>query len=243
MASSMIAENLDNIKNQIHQAEQKASVKTGSVRLCAVSKFHPAQAVMDAFDAGQFLFGENRVQEASEKFLLVNQELSDKGIKKLPELHIIGSLQSNKVKKAVAIASCIQSVDRIELVEEIEKHCANLGKQISVFFEYHTAEDSKSGYENEDELFKTLERCANGDFPHVIPVGLMTMAPFVSEEAPIRKSFITLRNLRDSIHSRFPSLPIRELSMGMSGDFKIAIEEGSTMVRIGTAIFGERNYQ
>lgn len=243
MSDPTIAERLNEVKNQIHQAEQKAGVKSGSVRLCAVSKFHPAQAVIDALKAGQILFGENRVQEANEKFLQVNQELSASGSKNLPELHIIGSLQTNKVKKAVAIASCIQSVDRLDLLKEIEKHCASLEKQVSVFFEMHTGEDSKSGYKSEDELYQSLECCARGDFPHVIPAGLMTMAPFVDDEGLIRKSFITLRNLRDSIHGRFPSLPIRELSMGMSGDFKIAIEEGSTMVRIGTAIFGERNYQ
>ncbi|MBO4318907.1 MAG: YggS family pyridoxal phosphate-dependent enzyme [Treponema sp.] len=243
MSKSEIEEKLLNIKNQIHLAEKKASAKSDSVRLCAVSKFHPAQDVIDAFNAGQILFGENRVQEATEKFTEINQTLAAQGVNKLPELHIIGSLQSNKVKKAVSISSCIQSVDRIELLEDIEKHCAGLDKQISVFFEYHTAEDSKSGYESEDDLFRSLERCASGDFPHVIPAGLMTMAPFVQDEKLIRKSFITLRNLRDSIHTRFPSLPVRELSMGMSGDFLIAIEEGSTMVRIGTAIFGERNYQ
>lgn len=243
MGSSMIAENLNDIKNQIHLAEEKAGAKKDSVRLCAVSKFHPAQDVIDAFEAGQILFGENRVQEANEKFTEINTTLSDRGEKSLPELHIIGTLQSNKVKKAVAISTCIQSVDRIELLEEIEKHCSSLGKQISVFFEIHTAEDSKSGYQDEIELFKSLERCAKGDFPHIIPQGLMTMAPFVEEEAPIRKSFITLRKLRETVNEKYPSLPIKELSMGMSGDFKIAIEEGSTMVRIGTAIFGKRDYQ
>lgn len=234
MTESQIAENFHRIREEIKAAELKSGRKEGSVRLCAVSKFHPVDAVKSALKANQFLFGENRVQEAYGKF----NELNDSRA----ELHIIGQLQSNKVKKAVEIASCIQSVDRESLLEEIEKEAAKLEKNICIFFEYHTAEDSKSGYGDEDSLFVSLENFSMGLYPHIMPVGLMTMAPFSQDEKLVRQSFVKLRNLKETVNKKFSNLPITELSMGMSGDFSLAIEEGSTMVRVGTALFGERDY-
>lgn len=234
MTESQIAENFHRIREEIKAAELKSGRKEGSVRLCAVSKFHPVDAVKSALKANQFLFGENRVQEAYGKF----NELNDSRA----ELHIIGQLQSNKVKKAVEIASCIQSVDRESLLEEIEKQAAKLEKNICIFFEYHTAEDSKSGYGDEDSLFVSLENFSMGLYPHIMPVGLMTMAPFSQNEKLVRQSFVKLRNLKETVNQKFSNLPITELSMGMSGDFSLAIEEGSTMVRVGTALFGERDY-
>lgn len=234
MTESQIAENFHRIREEIKAAELKSGRKEGSVRLCAVSKFHPVDAVKSALKANQFLFGENRVQEAYGKF----NELNDSRA----ELHIIGQLQSNKVKKAVEIASCIQSVDRESLLEEIEKQAAKLEKNICIFFEYHTAEDSKSGYGDEDSLFVSLENFSMGLYPHIMPVGLMTMAPFSQDEKLVRQSFVKLRNLKETVNQKFSNLPITELSMGMSGDFSLAIEEGSTMVRVGTALFGDRDY-
>ena len=205
------------------------------MKLVAVSKFHLASSVLEAAEAGQILFGENRVQEASEKF--------DKVTKRFPvaQLHIIGHLQRNKVKEAVRIASCIQSVDRAEILDEIEKRCAEMGKKIEILFEYHTGEKSKSGFESDDEIRAALEKFSYGKYPHIKPRGFMTMAPFTEDENAIRASFKKLRELSISMQSEFPQFDLKELSMGMSGDFKIAIEEGSTMVRVGTAIFGERN--
>ena len=231
-----IKENLENIRYKIAQAEKKSGRAEDSVKLMVVSKFHPADSVLEAFNAGQFLFGENRVQEASEKFpplIDAHPEI---------QLHMIGQLQSNKVKKAVTFASCIQSVDRIDLLKEIEKQCAKLNRTINILFEVHTGEESKSGYESESLLRESVEACAKGDFPHIIPCGFMTMAPFTDDEKLIRKSFITLRELSEKLRGEYSDLPLTELSMGMSGDFEIAIEEGSTLVRVGTAIFGERDY-
>ena len=111
-----------------------------------------------------------------------------------------------------------------------------------MLFEIHTGEDSKSGYKEKSVLLKSVENCANGIYPHIVPKGLMTMAPFTQDEKLIHASFSKLRNLKDELNKSFPSLEINELSMGMSGDYKIAIEEGSTLVRIGTALFGERDY-
>lgn len=237
MTAEQIAENFESVRNQIKEAEKKSGRNEGCVKLCAVSKFHPAEDVLAAFKTGQTLFGENRVQEAFAKFTQINSVSEIK-----PELHIIGSLQTNKVKKAIEIASCIQSVDREELLAEIEKQCAKIEKEIEVFFEIHTGEDSKSGYKEKSVLLKSVGNCANGIYPHIVPKGLMTMAPFTQDEKLIRASFSELRNLKDELNKNFPSLEINELSMGMSGDYKIAIEEGSTLVRVGTALFGERDY-
>jgi len=231
-----INKNLALINQKIKDAQKKTGRPDGCVKLIAVSKFHPSDAVYEAIDAGQFVFGENRVQEASEKFPSI--------IEKFPnvELHMIGQLQTNKVKKAVEIATYIQSVDRIELLHEIEKQCAKINKTIKILFEVHTGEESKSGYTSEEELIKSMDECAKGTFPHIIPCGFMTMAPFTEDKELIRKSFVTLRTLSEKLKAKYPQLPLAELSMGMSGDFEIAIEEGATMVRVGTAIFGERDY-
>ena len=133
-----IKTNLEIIKKKINDAEIKSGRAPGSVKLMAVSKFHPAEAVIEAINTGQFLFGENRVQEAYSKFPSIIQE------NPATELHMIGQLQTNKVRHAVEIASCIESVDRIELISEIEKQCAKIDKKIKILFEYHTGEESKS---------------------------------------------------------------------------------------------------
>ncbi len=206
------------------------------VRLVAVSKFHPADAVIEAIEAGQNVFGENRVQEAAQKFDQVRKTYPD------ASLRIIGSLQRNKVKEAVRVANAIDSVDRIELLEEIEKQAAKIDKKIQVLFEFHTGEESKSGFEDKALVVEALQKIAAGDFPHVEPRGFMTMAPNSSDKNLVRAAFKKLRSLRDECQKEFPQFDLSELSMGMSGDWQIAVEEGSTMVRIGTAIFGQRDY-
>lgn len=226
---------LQSVLQTIREAEKKSSRAENSVRLLAVSKFHPLNLILDAIAAGQFFFGENRVQEAREKFFEVFKTQQN------VRLHLIGSLQKNKVSHAVKIAHCIESVDRITLLQELQRICEKQNKKIEILFELHTAEDSKAGFENFASLHEAVELCANGNFPNIIPKGFMTMAPFTNDEKLIRKSFITLRETKEKLQKEFSSLSLSELSMGMSGDYKIAIEEGSTEVRIGTAIFGERN--
>ncbi len=207
-----------------------------NVKLCAVSKFHSAQKVIEAIEAGQTIFGENRVQEAVQKF----DFLSSKGYR--PQLHIIGTLQRNKVKEAVRIASMIESADRKELVEEIEKQCAKQNKTIQILFEIHTGEESKAGFKSKEELFMVLDEFTENKYPHIQIKGLMTMAPLTEDENLIRKSFRELKCLQSELQEKYSNFDFSELSMGMSSDYKIAVEEGSTMVRIGTAIFGEREY-
>ncbi len=240
MTEQEIQERLARLLADLSDAEQKSGRASGSVKLCAVSKFHSADDVVAAMGAGQLLFGENRVQEAYAKFTQIGALVDEGSLPRKPELHIIGSLQLNKVKKAVEIASCIQSVDREELLREIEKRCAALGKKMRVLFEIHTGEESKAGYTDEKAFFSSLENCASNAYPHIEPLGLMTMAALSEDESLVRKSFSSLRSLQERASKAFPTLSLTELSMGMSGDYRIAVEEGSTMVRVGTAIFGPR---
>lgn len=227
-----IRDNLLRVTDAIREAEARAGRPEGSVSLMAISKFHPAEEIQEAIDSGQFLFGENRVQEAVEKFGAL---MSDNP---RVTLHLVGALQRNKVAKIVSLASCVQSVDRHEILVELDKRARAAGKILEVLFEFHTGEDSKSGFLNEDSLFACIDSLAVLD--SVRCSGLMTMAPFTDDERAIRASFSRLRALRDACAKRYPSLDFTTLSMGMSNDFRIAIEEGSTLVRVGTAIFGAR---
>lgn len=227
-----IAENYKIIDERVRNAEKLADRKPNSVRLMAVSKFHSAEEIEEAIAAGAKLFGENRVQEAAEKFPAL--------LKKYPdiELHLIGSLQRNKVKQIVPLVSCIQSVDRLELIEEIEKQCAKIDKKVKILFEFHTGEESKSGFETIESLTDAVRfalKC-----PHVVPAGFMTMAPFTDDKKVIKASFEKLVSISKIMKELFPDVKFEELSMGMSCDFESAIECGSTLVRVGTAIFGER---
>ena len=229
MTQVSIKENIEKIREKIQKAEIKAGRKEGSVALMAVSKFHPAEAVVEALKANQFLFGENRVQEACGKFPEILHQWEN------AELHLIGSLQRNKVKQILPIASCIQSVDRIELLEENNKI-------IKLLFEVHTGEESKSGFTDVGELEKALELAGENKSLGIECSGFMTMAPFTEDKKLIQASFSQLASLSEKLKNQYKDLPLKELSMGMSSDFEIAIEEGSTLVRVGTAIFGERVY-
>lgn len=227
---------IETILQNINDACSKSNRNSSDVKLMAVSKFHPVEEILQAYNCGLKLFGENRVQESCAKFPEILQNNTD------VELHLIGSLQRNKVKNIVPLCSCIQSLDRIELAQEIQKQCEKINKKMNVLFEVHTAEDSKSGFQNIDDIKTTLDYILSLENSFLEPVGFMTMAPFTENEIEIRKSFITLRDIRDKIQKEYSDFNFTELSMGMSQDYKIAIEEGSTLVRIGTAIFGERKY-
>jgi len=227
-----IAENLARVREGIAEAALRAGRSPSDVELMAVSKFHPESAVREAIEAGQTLFGENRVQEAAGKFPAILADRPD------VRVHLIGTLQRNKARDAVSLFSMVQSVDRLELLEEIELRAARAGKTIDVLFELHTGEASKAGFASEDELWRAIDRLANARA--VRCRGLMTMAPFTDDEGAVRASFRMLSRVRDRARGRYPSLSFDVLSMGMSGDYRIAIEEGSTLVRVGTAIFGER---
>lgn len=212
----------------------KANLPAG-VKLVAVSKFHPVEAIKEAYDAGQRIFGESRMQEIDRKHSLLPQDI---------EWHFIGHLQSNKVKSVVPYIHTIQSVDSWKLLSEIEKHAAAIGKRIQCLLEIHIAqEDAKYGLSYEqcrqflkEGLWKTCKHAYIG--------GVMGMATYTEDEVQIGKEFRDLKQFFDEIKKEYfrDDDSFSEISMGMSGDYMIAMNEGSTMVRIGSSIFGNREY-
>jgi pyridoxal phosphate enzyme (YggS family) len=226
-----IGEAVQELRERVEKAAIRSGRDPGAITLMGVSKFHGIEAVEAAYAGGVRVFGESRVQEAREKFpafLAAHPEL---------ELHLIGTLQRNKAKAAASLFSCVQSVDRDELVEALGRAAVERGEALRVLLELHTAEDSKSGYPDLDALIRGAEKVRSS--PGLLFRGLMTMAPFTGDTKAIRASFRTLYGAGEKLKTLGFDAPV--LSMGMSGDFEIAIEEGSTLLRIGTLIFGERN--
>ena len=227
-----IAANIEKIEERIAAACLRSGRRRDEITLMGVTKFQPPAAVEEAYKAGLRFFGESRVQEAAEKF--------DGFRDRFPgaQLHLIGSLQRNKAKLAVSLFDCIQSLDREDLAKELAKQAGvSPEKPLRLLLEFRTGEDSKSGFTGMDELFRTVELIRG--FPFLDVCGLMTIAPFTSEEELLRGAFRTLVKVRRELERRFPG-GWHCLSMGMSGDYEIAVEEGSTLLRIGSAIFGER---
>jgi len=205
----------------------------------AVSKSHPASAILEGVAAGATLFGENRVQEFQQKSEeLARGSLSTSSI----EVHLIGKLQSNKSAKAAEIFSAIDSVDSLRLAQRLNETAQRLGRILPILLEIKLSrEETKSGLEPESiELTQLLERFPG--LPSLRLGGLMTVPPWSEDPECARPYFVQLRHLRDQLAVRWPRLDFSRLSIGMSGDFAVAIEEGSTCVRIGTALFGKRPY-
>lgn len=204
------------------------------VTLVAVSKFHPVDALREAYDCGQRVFGESRVQE-----LMTKQPALPADI----EWHFIGTLQTNKVKYIAPFIHVIQSIDSLKLLAAVDKEAKKCGRQIRVLIEVHIAEEaSKHGF-TPDECRELFARDTLNAYPHIRVVGLMGMATFTDDETQVRREFRKLRSLFEELRS-LPSAgdDFKELSMGMSDDYPLALEEGSTMVRVGTKIFGNRIY-
>lgn len=220
-----IKENLSKIKSTLPEG----------VKLIAVSKFHPAETVKEAYDAGQRIFGENRVQE-----LVAKQPALPGDV----EWHFIGTLQTNKVRCIAPFVAMIQSVDSLRLVREIDRQAERCGRTIRILIEVHIAEeDSKHGFSTE-ECRALFTGNAFKPFTRIHVCGLMGMATFTGDTEQIRREFGSLRSLFDEIRS-MPGTDrsvFTELSIGMSDDYRTAIAAGSTMVRIGTGIFGTRQY-
>jgi PLP dependent protein len=229
-----IAANLSAIHERIARAAKRAGRNPDDVALMAVTKTLPAQRIIEAYDAGQRLFGENRVQEFADKVQAL-AKLSD------AEFHMIGHLQSNKTGKAADIFHAIDSVDSSKLAARLNTSAEELGKTIDVLIEINVGgEAAKSGIA---PGAPELERILAGapEWQHLRIRGMMTVPPFIDDPEGARPYFRQLRELRDRLAGRdLPAVKLDVLSMGMSHDFEIAIEEGSTCVRIGTAIFGTR---
>jgi hypothetical protein len=198
----------------------------------AVTKFHEIDEIETAYAAGLRLFGENRIQELESKFPAFLSMHPDATV------HMIGHLQSNKAKKAVSLVSCIESVDSVSLLQELDKRAKVNAVRLDVLLELHTGEESKSGFMAVDDLMKAIETTIG--LQSLRLRGLMTMAPYTTEESVVRQSFRLLCRAFEKSKALVSDPQFNILSMGMTNDFEIAIEEGSTLVRIGTAIFGQR---
>ena len=225
-----IAANINMIKQRIAAAALKCGRNSDSIKLLAVTKTIPTEYIIKAIDAGITMLGENYVQEAKEKITVLGQ---------CAQWHMIGHLQTNKAKYAVNLFDYIHSVDRLELAQELDKRAGLIGRKINILIEVNVSgEKTKNGIPATTaiDLIKVTSKLEN-----LSVCGLMTMAPYSNDPENARPYFCALRNLRDNIsRQQISGIQMEELSMGMTDDFEVAIEEGATIVRIGRAIFGER---
>jgi PLP dependent protein len=229
-----IADNISRVRERIATAARRAGRSPDEIALMAVTKTFPAGRIREAYEAGQRLFGENRVQEFAEKFAAL-RDLAG------AEFHMIGHLQSNKAAKAVEVFTAIDSLDSLRLADKLNAAAEKSGSRIQVLIELNLGgEDSKSGVEPDCGEFGALLYAAEG-LQHLEFRGLMTIPPFTEDPEGARPYFRRLREIRHEIDARVRGVGMDVLSMGMSHDFEVAIEEGSTCVRLGTAIFGERS--
>ena len=206
-----------------------------TVKLVAVSKFNPAEAIQQAYEAGQRIFGESRPQELFQKVSILPDDI---------QWHFIGHLQTNKLKMVLPYVALVHSVDSERLLQEINKYALKNNLKVRCLLEVFIAqEESKQGF-SKDELFSLLDKLHREPMDGVEICGLMGMASFVEDREQIAAEFDQLKSIFDQAREKYIStLPnFKELSMGMSGDYDIAVEKGSTLVRIGTSIFGARNY-
>lgn len=227
-----IADNLSSIRERIAQAALRAGRDPEAVRLVAVSKTKPAAAIAEALSCGQLIFGENYVQELVVKAAELGPEVS---------WHFIGNLQSNKVRQIAGLVDLIHSVDRISLAREIDRQWGALGKCCDVLIQVNISCEATKGGAGSEALLDLVAEVAT--LAHLRVRGLMTMPPFFDDPEAARPYFRELRELARQVEAaQIPGVEMRELSMGMSGDFEAAIAEGATLVRVGSALFGEREY-
>lgn len=221
------------VADQIKSINQE--LEGTSAKLIAVSKTKPNELIIEAYETGHRAFGENKVQELVDKADALPKDI---------EWHMIGHLQRNKVKYIAPFVHLIHGVDTIKLLKEINKEGKKNDRVISCLLQVHIAEESTKFGFSEGEIEEFLESHLLDEFEHVKIIGLMGMATNTSDQSQVRKEFAGLKSFLESIKSKFThtQLNLNEISMGMSGDYKLAQEEGSTMVRIGSTIFGARNY-
>jgi len=222
-----IRERVAAVRRRIEGAAKRSGRPASAVTLVAVSKTAPVEAVREAVAAGATILGENRVQEAHDKI---------EALAGAAEWHLIGHLQTNKVKLAVGLFERIHSLDSIRLAHEIERHAGDAGRKVRCLVQVNVGDEAQKNGASEDEVRPLLE--ATNGMPHILVEGLMAIPPLLSDPEAVRPYFRRLRALRDDLASDGFSLP--DLSMGMTQDFEVAIEEGATLVRVGTAIFGPR---
>lgn len=228
---SKLSDQLANVLNAVNETAAAAGREPGEVKLLAVSKTFPASDVLEAYQAGQREFGENRVQELEQKVPVLPGDIV---------WHLIGHLQSNKAAKAAELADWVHSVDSVKLVNKLSDAAQKAGKTLKILLEVNVSgEESKYGIRSAEELYQVAEAAVSA--PAIEWKGLMTMAPADAQGEELKAVFSGLRQMRDELEQKY-SVKLPELSMGMSGDYPAAIAEGATIVRIGTAIFGGRDY-
>ena len=228
----MLAENLQQVNANIEKACAAVGRAPSEITLVAVSKTKPVSMLQEAYDAGARVFGENKVQEIMDKYDQLPSDI---------QWHMIGHLQRNKVKYIIDKVAMINSVDSLRLAQTIEQEAAKKELVMPILLEVNVAEeDTKFGLKVE-EVLPLLEQISS--FSHIQVKGLMTIAPFVENPEENREVFRTLKKLSVDISAKnINNVTMSVLSMGMTGDYQVAVQEGSTMVRVGTGIFGERNY-
>jgi PLP dependent protein len=225
-----VEENIRRIRETIAETAEKSGRSPSSVRLMAVTKTVDENRILQAIEAGVDLFGENYIQEAKRKIESIGKQV---------QWHMIGHLQTNKTRTAVGLFEMIHSIDRIELAQELNKRATATGPPLKILIEVNVSgEKTKNGVSPADILNLVRDISA---LPRISVQGLMTMPPYFDDPEEARPYFRKLRELREIIESeKMPRVEMNELSMGMTGDYGVAIEEGATIVRIGRAIFGER---
>jgi PLP dependent protein len=241
-AMTTLRENLEKLEEAIGAACRAAGRARAEVELMAVSKTFPAETLVEAAALGLTLFGENRVQEFASKALHA-ADFWTRDVPQRPRVHLIGHLQSNKSARAAELFNGVDSLDSVRLAERLNEAAGKCGKQLPVLIEVKLSlEETKAGVDPEsDEAAELLERLPG--FGHLEMSGLMTIAPWGAPEDVTRACFRSLRTWRDRWAAAHPSLHFDVLSMGMSGDFPLAIAEGATRIRVGTALFGKRTPQ
>lgn len=228
----MLKEQLREVESRIQAACARAGRCREDVTLVAVSKTKPEEVLMEAYGLGVRIFGENKVQELTEKYEALPKDI---------HWHMIGHLQTNKVKYIVGKVELIHSVDSLKLAEAIEKEAVKKNIVAQVLVEVNVAEEESKFGIRVEEVLPFIQKIAN--FPHIHVCGLMTIAPFVKNPEDNRRIFKNLHKLSvDIAHKNIDNVNVNILSMGMTNDYEVAIEEGATMVRVGTGIFGARDY-
>jgi PLP dependent protein len=240
MSIEELKNNYNKVQVKISEAAIRSNRDPDDIQIVAVTKTHPLEMIMDSMKAGISVFGENYAQELRDKI----RYFDEKGINQ-PEWHYIGHLQRNKVKYLFPIVKMIHSVDSVKLAEEILKQAQKNNRKVEILLQVNTSgEASKFGCEpneTEDLLVKTMDLATDKSGQENMKIcGLMTIGSFSEDEKIYRKEFTILRELRDELQTKYKEISLRHLSMGMTNDFEAAVEEGATIVRIGTAIFGPR---
>jgi pyridoxal phosphate enzyme (YggS family) len=225
-----IRDHLSTVVRGVENAAARRGRNPAEIEIMAVTKMLPEEAIDSALSAGITLFGENRVQEAMQKYPPSPRQY---------RLHLIGHLQRNKAKFVPGFFDCVESIDKIETAAALDRRCGEAGHTVDILLEYNTSgEESKSGFRTAEALIAEIPSIV--DLPNLRLRGLMTIAPFTDDTSRIRAAFRSLRELFEQVRALVDSTSFDTLSMGMSSDYEIAVEEGATRIRVGSALFGSR---